>query len=351
MPLMAAKGSTMRRLIIDPTFACNLKCITCHCHKAAGHYERQAFLTAADYESIIDQFVAGGGQDIAIYGGEPLLLDTVFDIIKYAKQQKLITGLSTNGILLGNKETLQRLIDARLDCLVVSINGIDDIYDIIVGRNAYKDFITALDTVARYNDSAKRKLRIWEFHVTVSRKNVTHLAEILPLAKAYGIRSVGYYYVSGVPQAIDTQTEDILGVSFTQSLNRWRLPQDIFIEEDQLPLLKQEIDTVKTTAKKLGINVIIDPALDEKLNARSLITGRYFLRQKCSYMEKRIKIGPTGDYYACDMLSHFPLANVKQEGLAAYWEKNETFNQIKAMIASGTILPVCKYCCQHGELI
>lgn len=56
--------------------------------------------------------------------GEPLLDKRIFDLINYLSSSKRIIGITTNGHLL-NKNTIQKLINTKLNFLQISLNAIN----------------------------------------------------------------------------------------------------------------------------------------------------------------------------------------------------------------------------------
>jgi radical SAM protein with 4Fe4S-binding SPASM domain len=110
-------------LDIEATSRCNLKCSFC---------DRQPYLDKSQigdmdfglFKSIIDE-----GRDHALwavklsYRGEPLLHKDIFKMISYAKKKGVIdVYFNTNATLL-DKEAAQKIIDAGLDRVSISIEG------------------------------------------------------------------------------------------------------------------------------------------------------------------------------------------------------------------------------------
>jgi MoaA/NifB/PqqE/SkfB family radical SAM enzyme len=55
-------------------------------------------------------------------GGEPLLKRGVFDILNYCRDNDILAGLTTNAVILKNKQAAQ-LVDGQLFSLNISLDG------------------------------------------------------------------------------------------------------------------------------------------------------------------------------------------------------------------------------------
>jgi radical SAM protein with 4Fe4S-binding SPASM domain len=109
---------------IEVTSACNLKCPFC-ATTFRGKGISKGFITFDEVKRIIDEGVSNN-----LYGvkfnirGEPLLHPEIHEFVKYAKQRGLIdVYFNTNAMLLTD-DIARKLIDAGLDRLSISFEGI-----------------------------------------------------------------------------------------------------------------------------------------------------------------------------------------------------------------------------------
>ncbi len=111
---------------IDPAGSCNLQCGFCGPARQRAAGAAGGLMPFPLFERIIGESVAHGRRAMLILHnwGEPLLNPALPDMIDHARQRRAAhtTQLATNGTLL-NEETARRLIAARLDALVVSIDA------------------------------------------------------------------------------------------------------------------------------------------------------------------------------------------------------------------------------------
>jgi MoaA/NifB/PqqE/SkfB family radical SAM enzyme len=288
-----------------------------------------------------------GGKNLVLSGGEPLLAKHLYSIIELAHKLGLTTFISTNGILLTN-DVVEKFLACKLDCMTVSVDGTGSAYESIRGQHNFEKLCSQLGSLSACY--ATRSMNIG-FHVTVSRHNVRNISSVLSLAKEHHIRNVTFAYVSRLPEDVNQKTQSLLHSPFQDELNHWSLPDDIFIKEDQFQDLASEVEAIKEESKVLGIVCGIDPALDRNEDKRNLLTGRFPLKKRCFAPWETILVGPDGTLTACPMLTHSPLANIRESELSDYWQNNQMLNHIRNILIENRYLPVCYYCCGHGALL
>jgi len=78
----------------------------------------------SDYKNIIDTLSPWLFYQMIYFQGEPFLHPQIFNIIKYAHQQKIYTCTSTNGHFITH-ENAQRIIESGLDKIIISVDGVN----------------------------------------------------------------------------------------------------------------------------------------------------------------------------------------------------------------------------------
>lgn len=119
---------------LELTRACNLKCI--HCLNNSGIKQKDE-LTKDELLKLIKKLSSLGVQEIRFTGGEPLLFNGIYDLIKFATEEGICTSLGTNGTLI-TKEVAKKLKESGLKKVVVSIDGNKKTHDKIRGRKNYQ---------------------------------------------------------------------------------------------------------------------------------------------------------------------------------------------------------------------
>lgn len=110
---------------ISVTDRCNLRCVYCMPEEGVQLIEREKVLSYEEIIRLCKLFAKLGIEKIKITGGEPLVRKDIEQLIKGIKDIEGIkeVTLTTNGILLGEK--IERLVEAGLDAVNISIDTID----------------------------------------------------------------------------------------------------------------------------------------------------------------------------------------------------------------------------------
>lgn len=114
----------LTKIYVEPTNRCNLSCVTCIRHSWDESFED---LSWPAYRNLIEGLADfPEAETIAFAGfGEPLLHPRFPDMIRLAHDSGLRTEMTTNAMLL-TSALAERLVDAGLDQVTVSIDGTSD---------------------------------------------------------------------------------------------------------------------------------------------------------------------------------------------------------------------------------
>lgn len=115
-------GSPPTHLWLEPTSACNLKCI--HCPTGTGSARPRGFMDFELARRLLDEAAAFRPLVYFHLGGESLLHPRLADMIHHASTAGMPTALFTNGTLL-DRARGEALIDAGLCWLGFSMDGLD----------------------------------------------------------------------------------------------------------------------------------------------------------------------------------------------------------------------------------
>lgn len=131
------------------TNRCNLKCMMCRQWKEPSGEE----LSSDEWKRIISDLRKNGIKNLHFTGGEPLLRKDLPELVRYANDLGFTVGLTTNGMLL-TRGVMDRLIEAGLRSIVISIDALNGSYDKIRGaQNAFP----RVKESARLISEARRK--------------------------------------------------------------------------------------------------------------------------------------------------------------------------------------------------
>jgi Y-X(10)_GDL-associated radical SAM protein len=129
------------------TLACDLKCQ--HCGSRAGK-RRSEELTTDECLDLVRQLARMGTREITLIGGEAYLRRDWLEIIREIRDQGMDCTLQSGGLHL-TEDRIKSAIDAGLQALGISIDGLEEVHDKLRGvKGSYKAAFGALECVKKY---------------------------------------------------------------------------------------------------------------------------------------------------------------------------------------------------------
>lgn len=167
------------KLWIYTNYDCNLSCTYCVA-ESSPHAERRE-LDLATVQRLVDEAIPLGFGHFFFTGGEPFILDEIYDMLAYAAARGETTVL-TNAMLLHGKR-LERLAAIAGDTLVVqvSLDGAT-----AEQHDAYRGAGTWAKTVEAIQRLQERGFRL-RLSTTETPANAQHLEEVRAFGRSLGI--------------------------------------------------------------------------------------------------------------------------------------------------------------------
>ena len=107
-------------VMIALTHQCQCRCL--HCGVTLNKQDKKDELRSHEIMKLIDESIDLGVSRVYFFGGEPLLVPELTDLIRYAKKKNMMVKLDTNGFLL-DEAMVKKLKDSGLDFIGVSIDS------------------------------------------------------------------------------------------------------------------------------------------------------------------------------------------------------------------------------------
>jgi radical SAM protein with 4Fe4S-binding SPASM domain len=170
------------RMDLALTYRCNNDCA--HCYNARSRTFSE--LTIADWKQILNHIWDIGIPHVVFTGGEPTLRDDLPELIAYAQNMGLITGLNTNGRRLMDVNYVNQLVTAGLDHVQITFEShIPEIHDDMVRHpGAWQQ------TVQGIQNAVASPLYVMT-NTTMLQHNANHLRETLQYLGKLGVPTVG----------------------------------------------------------------------------------------------------------------------------------------------------------------
>ncbi len=102
---------------LDVTYRCDCSCQMCR----RWQDRRQGEMTLEEYARLSEDFLRVGVHLVSIAGGEPLLREDIFPIIKVFTRYGMAVNVSTNGLLL--EKYAEQASGSGASCFTVSLDG------------------------------------------------------------------------------------------------------------------------------------------------------------------------------------------------------------------------------------
>jgi radical SAM protein with 4Fe4S-binding SPASM domain len=178
----SARPSAPYRMDLALTYRCNDDCAHCYNARPRDYPE----LATGAWKQIIDRLWATGIPHIVFTGGEPTLRDDLPELVAHAQNNGQITGMNTNARRLADRRFLDRLVEAGLDHVQITVESHDpQIHDGMVrARGAWKQ------TIAGLRNALDTPLFVMT-NTTMLRQNSPSLRETLDFLAGLGVPTIG----------------------------------------------------------------------------------------------------------------------------------------------------------------
>jgi radical SAM protein with 4Fe4S-binding SPASM domain len=178
----SARPSAPYRMDLAITYRCNNDCA--HCYNARERNFPE--LHTENWKHILDQLWALGVPHIVFTGGEATLRNDLPELIAHAESNGQITGLNTNARRLADEKYVQRLVDAGLDHVQITVESCDEeIHDwMMCAKGAFKQ------TVQGLKNALATRLYVMT-NTTMLRTNVQKIPDTLDFLAELGVPTVG----------------------------------------------------------------------------------------------------------------------------------------------------------------
>jgi PqqA peptide cyclase len=165
-------------LLAELTYRCPLQCPYCSNPLELDRYRNE--LDTPAWRRVLDEAAQLGVVQVHFSGGEPLVRRDLAELIRHARQLDLYSNLSTGGTL-ANQATLERLKEAGLDALQISL---------LDSRAEGNDFLAGAPSFDRKQRAVEAATGLGfpvTLNVVLHRHNLDRIADIIDLACRWNV--------------------------------------------------------------------------------------------------------------------------------------------------------------------
>ncbi len=301
------KYSAPLRMDLAVTFRCQNNCVHCY---AGGSHETEELATE-QWKSVIDRLYDIGVFIVTFTGGEPTLREDLPELLLYAQNKGVVTGLITNGRRLKDKDYVKALEEVGLDFVQVTLESHEPkVHDSMTGaKGSWKETVEGIKKVIPTHIYATT-------NTTISQYNASHFLQTVDFIKELGVAGFG------CNSLIYSGKASKIGDKFAVSTET----------------LKELLPKVHDKAGQLGLKFLwYTPTQYCRFDPVSLGLGV----KSCTAAMINMCVGPNGDVYPCQ--SYFEsLGNILKDQWSSIWNHPLAVSIRKREYAE----PKCKDCPQ-----
>ena len=179
---MSAELSAPYRMDLALTYRCQNDCPHCYVDRPKDFPE----MSTEQWKRVIDRCWKLGIPHLTFTGGEATLRPDLVELVQYAEDVGLITGLQTNGRKLRDRDYLDELLLAGLDHVQITLESHDPaVHDRMVGvEGAWQETVAGIKTVV---DADIYMMT----NTTMTTENVDSIEETIAFAASLGVPTFG----------------------------------------------------------------------------------------------------------------------------------------------------------------
>ncbi|KQC07027.1 MAG: hypothetical protein APR62_07220 [Smithella sp. SDB] len=286
-----------------PSWRCNSFCKMCEVTRRSSTEE----MDIDEFKRIIDELADLGASVFSFMGGEPFMREDILEMISYVKSKHLITQVSTNGILLSDKNLARKLIETDCDIITLSLDCKDPVtYRQIRGVDKFNEAVEGIRKTVYFRNLLKKNIAI-TVNFILMNENIDDAMEIIDFIKSMNVDLVATY-----PVVEYGNIKNYRGKEFDAKL------VDLF----------RKLKKLKDRNKILDISTeYLDYMIERITNKR--------LRIKCFSPISDISIDPLGNVFPCMYLlaEEKAIGNIRGKSIKEFWY-SEKYAQIRRQLAN-----------------
>ena len=277
------------------TRKCNLKCS--HCYINASKEELRGELTTEEAKRLMDQISDVSRPLLVLSGGEPLLREDIYDLIRYGTSKGFRMGLGSNGSLI-DEAIAKKLKDAGVKTVSISLDSsIPEKHDEFRGvEGSWQKAVNAITAL-------KQNGVLVQVNTTVTQQNHEEIDEIMSLTEELGVENFHLFFL--VPTGRGKKIADISPGLYEGMI------KSTFAKTGKHRL------NVRPSCAPQFMRIAKDMGLDMRQWIRGCIAGLYYCR-----------VYPNGDITPCPYLP-VKLGNIREKTFSEVWFNSEVFRNLR----------------------
>ncbi len=280
--MMEKKGVIFKSLLWDITRQCNLNCL--HCYNSGSNSTVENLTRQDNYKKILDVISSLDINHVHLLGGEPLLVNGLYELIEYANSKDIHISINTNGTLL-TAEVMARFIELKVLQITVSLDGaVEHDNDLIRGSGTFN---LVMDNVKQAINMIKQNQSnmIFQIATVITKQNIQSIHKMPRTLKSVGVEFLDVLKLYECGNAyLNEKMLQVGQEEYIESLRKLLLESyrnKVFIQIDCKPKV------LDLLGNRFGFKVDLDSEFNE-----------------CSAAKKILFMDCNGNVFPCGPISH-----------------------------------------------
>lgn len=277
------------------TRRCNFSCAYCYVDSSPSASTGRKGLPPERLRDLLDEAVDLGVASLMITGGEPLLVEGIYDVIRHAMGCEISVDLNSNGTVLANPAYAERLAESGQDDIVISIDSASpDLHARICGTTEQ----THGQVLAGIRHCLKNGIDV-KTNTLLCSATIPQLDELIDLLAEVGVRRMLFsHYVGSFHNRRD----------------------DLFPTLESYEAVLENLERARERYPDLSLDC---PELERTIYC--LRRGESPGINRCDSLKRGLIIFPDGRVSFCDTLQgrgdddEFMIGDLKTRGIAEIW--------------------------------
>ncbi len=301
---------TPRRVTVEVTAKCNLRCRYCYFFDNAAVPYRD--LPVADWQRFFEECGRSAVMGVTIAGGEPFLRHDLPRIIEAIVANGMRFSVLSNGSLIDDEAAAFLAATGRCDSVQISVDGPrPESHDVCRGKGAFEGAIRGIRILMRHGVNVTAR-------VTIHRHNVGHLeATARLLLDDLGLKGIGTNAAGYLGSCRRNAGAILLSVADRQAAM-----------ETLLALTVRYPGRISASAGPLAEARRWGAMEEARAAGRPAIAGGGSL-SGCGCSWSSLAVRSDGAIVPCSMLNHVVLGQIGVTPLAEVWRESSDLNRLR----------------------
>jgi len=267
---------------------------------------------------------------------EPLIYAHLEEALLYAREKRLCTTLTTNG--LGLKKWASTLDKASLYEINLSLDGPEDLHNYIRGnKHSFSRAIEGVQELVSLNSNVKINV-----YCVITEWNVGKLMEFLGAMNDFPFAKVGLMHSNFTPQHIAEHHNEIFGNLYPATASN---TTETNLETLDINRLWDEIEEIKKTTWNFPVAFYPELPSRQKLE-QYYLHPEQLIGKRCMDIFSNIMIKSNGDVIpAHGRCYNLKIGNLYDSDLRELWNSAIVSEFRATLTHKGGLLPACSRCC------